>query len=265
MRRVAALVAALALTLAGCADGGSESAPPIERYVALGDSYTSGAGMAGTEPGTGLCAQSRLAYPQLVAAALDAALVDASCGGAATEHVTGPQPRPGGRSWPAQLDSVAAGTDVVSVGFGYNDLGLLGGLIGCAGTCEELRELPAQIGPRVGAVVDSVRAAAPDAEVLVVGYPRIAPDRGGCAALTVDPALAREVLAALSDALADAARAAGATYVDVYGASAGHDVCAGDEAWLSGATGSPDQRAPYHPRPGGHEAVAALVLAALGR
>ncbi len=154
---------------------------------------------------------------------------------------------------------------MVTVGFGYNDFHLLGELLGCTSACAGLRELPGQIGIRVAAVVESVRAAAPDAEVLVVGYPRMAPDRGTCAELDVDPALAREVLAALSEALADAARAAGATYVDAYAASAGHDVCAGDEAWLSGASGSPDQRAPYHPRPSGHEAVAALVLAALGR
>ncbi len=37
------------------------------------------------------------------------------------------------------------------------------------------------------------------------------------------------------------------TYVDVLGASAGHDICAGDQAWVNGVTRIPEVAVEYHP------------------
>ena len=118
-RLVAALLFAVPC-LAGCHQGQAARGND-ERYVALGDSYTSGAGLPGTRPGAAGCGQSALAYPTLVAKALDVRLTDVSCGGATTEDGT-----------ELQLDAVTRGTDLVTVGLGGNDFAwFLGAMFGC--------------------------------------------------------------------------------------------------------------------------------------
>jgi len=67
----------------------------------------------------------------------------------------------------------------------------------------------------------------------------------------------------LDDELSEAADSAGVTYVDVLGPSEGHDICAGDQAWVNGGTTLPGVAVGYHPFARGQRAVAGLVLAAL--
>ena len=53
-------------------------------------------------------------------------------------------------------------------------------------------------------------------------------------------------------------------YVDMLAASEGHDVCAGADAWISGATSDPDRPGvAMHPFAEEQAAVADLVAAAL--
>ena len=59
-----------------------------------------------------------------------------------------------------------------------------------------------------------------------------------------------------------AASDAGATFVEVYDASKGHDICAGDDAWVNGATATAGA-VQYHPFASGVRAVAHLVVAAV--
>ena len=59
-----------------------------------------------------------------------------------------------------------------------------------------------------------------------------------------------------------AAADAGVTFVDVHAASAGHEICTGDDAWLNG-TPATDAAAAYHPFASGERAIADLVLAAV--
>ncbi len=59
---------------------------------------------------------------------------------------------------------------------------------------------------------------------------------------------------AMDAAMREAAAAAGATFVEVLGPSEGHDICAGDDAWVNGFEAQPGVAAAYHPlarRPGG--------------
>ena len=68
---------------------------------------------------------------------------------------------------------------------------------------------------------------------MVVGYPRLLPTRGTCAAApfaTGDYPFARRVGILLNRSLRLAAAAHHATYVGTYGVSRGHDVCAGARA-----------------------------------
>ena len=280
------LVAALLLTVPGLTGCQEDSASLSgERYVALGDSFTSGAGLPQTHRGAFTCGQSSLNYPSLVAKAIGAKLVDVSCGGATTENGTQPQSL-GGEAWPPQLDAVTKGTDLVTVSLGGNDFSwYLGVMFGCttAATadptgdpCErqgtsletDLTALPPQIGARLEALLTEAHRRAPEAEVLLVGYPQPVPASGTCPELPLaagDYPFVRAQWEALDAAMREAASAASATFVDVLGPSEGHDICAGAEAWVNGLEAQPGVAAAYHPLASGQAAVAELVEQALQR
>jgi hypothetical protein len=124
--------------------------------------------------------------------------------------------------------------------------------------------------------VAAIRARAPRAAVVVVGYPRVVPPAGssGCAgpvglgwALDADEVAYLDALLAAYDraqraAVAALDRAAGPVdYVDVRTPSAGHDLCAGDAAWVSapvlGGLGFLGES--LHPKDAGMAAIAGLV------
>jgi len=279
----AALTAALALT--GCAPSGAPTGPaaapvapttgpadepatepPVRplRYVALGDSYTSGAGLPGSAPRG--CRRAPRAYPAQVALALDATYADASCSGARTVHVTKAQPHPGVAPNPPQLDLVRADTDVVSIGLGFNDGGFLRDLtLPGRDRSEAITHVPG-IGRALTRVVGRVRERAPEATVVLVGYPQLVPARGSCAVSPWSGRSRRQAFAAfdaLSRETAAVAAATGAVFVDVAAASAGHDVCAGSRAWVNGSQRRPGTASAYHPLQRGQDAVARLVVAAV--
>ena len=69
---------------------------------------------------------------------------------------------------------------------------------------------------------------------------------------------------ALGKATKAAAMASGAGYVDLLEASRGHDVCAGEDAWVNGIGNDLGRRAaPLHPFAEEQAAVAELVVAEL--
>jgi lysophospholipase L1-like esterase len=280
------LVTLAALALAGCTPGAPDTIavrPTVPQYVALGDSYTSGAGMSDVVVKAGSCGQSRKAYPFLVAEARDLSLVDMSCGNATTEDGTTAQTRPDGRSWPPQLSVLTKQTELVTVSIGLNDFSLFQDAVaGCASLASSdptgspcaddprtagWSAYPAQIGQRIAAYLGEVRTRAPKARIVVVGYPQIVPSSGTCPELPLAPgdyAFVRGLLEQAVDAQRQAAADAGVTYVDVYAQSAGHDICAGDDAWINGAQPQQDAAAAYHPFDTYQSAVAGMVEDALG-
>lgn len=265
---------------------GTDSGAEIARYVALGDSFTAAPFVPITDLADG-CFRSSGNYPALVAEGLDITEVtDVSCSGADTASVTGRQQVAGGRGTvPPQLRAVAADTDLVTIGLGGNDENLFALLVrSCAGLgpggavgapAEDCAlSLPADpaavvraTGRRVGAVVRAVQAKAPEATVVVVGYPRLVDPRRSCADLPLD-ARERRVVAGLesqlNDALARAARARGAAYVDLHPLSEGHEICS-DDPWVNGATTDQERALAFHPFAVEQEAVAAQVLALASR
>ncbi len=277
-----ALVLLAALATTGCdTDGGG--GPDFDRYVAMGDSFTSGAGLPRTRRDAFTCGQSPLNYPTLVAKSIGAKLVDVSCGGASTDSGTQPQPL-GAESWPPQLGAVTKGTDLVTVGLGGNDFSwYVAVMFSCttAGIAEptgnpcerqgtspesDVTALPPQIGARLEALLTEVNRRAPDARVLLVGYPQPVPADGTCPELPLaagDYPFVREQWEALNAAMREAAEAAGATFVDVLGPSEGHDICAGAEAWVQGFEAEVGVATSYHPLASGQAAVAELVEQAL--
>jgi lysophospholipase L1-like esterase len=278
------LVLGLLVLLAGCggqdASGPSAAAPAravVRSYVALGDSYTSAPYVYLTDVADG-CLRSDHDYPSLVARALHVhRFHDASCAGATTRDLTRRQRTLPLRhlSVPPQLRSVGPGTDLVTVGIGGNDFGIFGRLVGCASAgCRPAAVAPgversiARLRPRLADVLRLVQQRAPDATVLLIGYPKIAPDRRGCADL---PGLSAGELwmlnrlnRLLDEAMRAAARAAGVGYVDVYAASRGHDICA-PVPWVNGVHTDTHRAAAMHPFGVEQRAVARLVVARLSR
>jgi lysophospholipase L1-like esterase len=260
---------------------GTHRSHVIHRYVALGDSYTAGAGIP---PGdlTG-CYRSRRNYPHHIDDRLDTRrkdeLQDASCGAATTASVENAQTTFTSTN-PPQLSAVDDHTDLVTVSLGVNDAGLAQLLYACgalapsdpAGApCETsfntaqgnslLTNMPA-VGEGVERVLGLVKAQAPHARVLLVGYPQLVPPTGMCAQLPFaagDYAYVRTFFTTLDATMEMAAARAGVDYVDVLKASRGHDVCAGSEAWVDGVVATGRAMA-YHPFANEQRAVASLVL-----
>ena len=253
-----------------------------DEYVALGDSYTAGPLIAPEDPNGEVCARSLANYPHLLATRLEVeTLHDVSCSGASTAALTRPQTGLFGTNAP-QLGALAESTDLVTLGIGGNDFAVFGRLVtGCARArstdpegapcAERLAGVTDDFGQtreRVADALEEIRRRSPDAEVLLVGYPQLAPTQGACPDVLPfadgDYAFARHVERELNQALQEAARSADVKFVDVAGPSAGHDACAGDEAWVNGSRTVEGRALSYHPFERGMTAVADLVYAELG-
>ena len=292
-------IAAAALLLTGCTRGSaapdpaaSSSAPasstapePVGRYVALGDSYAAGPLIPTTDLAGG-CARSDHNYPHLLADALDVHdLVDVTCSGATTRDLTHVQRPFGDARIPPQMRAVTADTSLVTLTIGGNDLDLFSTLVR---TCTQLRSSDPQGAPcarrlaargpdldgavatissNVADALRTIRRKAPDAKILLVGYLRLVPDRGSCVGLPLaggDYAEGRRISQGLDRALRKAARRTGTTFVDMYSASTGHDICS-DTPWVNGNVTVREKALAYHPFASGMRADAREILRALGR
>jgi len=285
-RRLATGLTALAVTSAsaGAAHAGAAPPPPAmpQKYVALGDSYTSSpmTGMPIGEP-VG-CSRTQNNYPRQIAAVLRVAdFVDASCGSATTRDLFAAQNVFGGSNAP-QLDSVDAATTLVTLGIGGNDLGLMGWFQRCSylaapncvdqwapGEPDVLVQRISKIAVNVDKALRVIHHRAPHARVMVVGYPVVAPTAGiGCLPQlpigNSDVAYLRDLQQHLNEMLSWAAFLNQATYVDTYSPSIGHDPCQMDGVkWIEGMV--PDNpAAALHPNLMGQMAMADEILAEVG-
>jgi lysophospholipase L1-like esterase len=258
--------------------------PPV-RYVAMGDSFSSGPLVSLPQPGSPLgCFRSNNNYPALVARALRvASFTDVSCDGARTDHMTRAQTGLlGGRSNPPQFGALTRDTTLVSLTIAGNDIGFSRSFK-CAvyaftaphgapcmkvftrsGT-DQYRVAIRAAAPNVGAVLRGIRARAPYADVYLLNYPRLLPATGpGCFPVIPvargDVRYLRGVQEDLHRMLAGQAAAAGVTYVDV--SAPGHDMCQRvDRRWVEGIPARP--AAPVHPNAAGMRAMAHFLLAAI--
>lgn len=287
------VMAAVTLTVAAAlavapthAPGAPASLPDARvRYVALGDSFTTGPLIPQVVPALG-CVRSTHDYPALVAAALGTrSFTDVSCSGADTTDLRNPQAT-GFAVVPPQLAALSPGTDLVTLGIGGNDFSVYRRLVS---VCPRVRVLDPggapcrahfrgsggdrllaavrRTGDRLDRAVARIRARSPRATVLVVGYPRVAPARGTCPDVLPfadgDYRYADLVERRLNAQLRQAARGNGAGFVDTYAASRGHDACAGAEAWVNGQRTEVGRALAYHPFRAYMDAVARLVATRL--
>ncbi len=260
---VACVLTALAL-LTGCGStrspseqGEVEAAPRFEEYVALGDSFSAGPFIPNTEVQTG-CFRSDHNYASLLAQALEVKVFrDVTCGGAQTKHLRQRHPTLAGPTVPAQDKALTPGTDLVTVGLGGNDFNLFGaGLI--RGALPDLGVLPA-IGDNLRKGLRDVRRAAPDAKVVLVGYPRLVDYGTSCPGrLPFTPTQISTMYAVqgeLNLVMRRAAAAAEVVFVDLLKASRGHGICSRDP-WVNGRQSRPGVAAAYHPMPAEMSAAA---------
>jgi len=299
VRRLATLLVVALLGLSGCGTdgattgsdkipgGSASSATTIHRYVALGDSYTAAPYVYLTDVANG-CLRSNGNYPALLAQRLGVAKhVDVSCSGATSKDLFGRQGTFQQQTVPPQLAAVTRDTDLVTIGIGGNDFGLFGSLVG---TCPisgpqgrifapsdgvrcgqvDLRKASADV-RRIGALITrdlrAIHRKAPDATVVLVGYPRILDPSRSCP--KVLPVAPRDSIAldavtrSLSQQMKAAAARTGSVFVDLYAASKGHDVCAGKDAWVNGVRTDTSRAAALHPFAEEQRAAAGLIAQAL--
>lgn len=252
----------LLATPAGAAP--AEDASVLDSYVALGDSFSAGPLVARPDGPAAGCLRSDRNFPSLVAERGGVPeLIDVSCSGATTADLFAPRVTPQG-TFPAQLDALGEDTEGVTLTLGAEDVGLLDALAGCAtGTCDSSTGFGPRIeqtAPRIAAVLAAIGERAPDARVLVVGYPDVLPASGpGCAPFRPADDL-RDAQTALNAVLEQQADAAGAEFVDTRDRFVGHDLCRGPGArWVEG----PSAAGPVHPTAQGAVELAGEVLAAL--
>lgn len=287
---VAAVLAAPNAPRAPVPQGAAAGAGPTVSgpVVALGDSYTAGElaplSFSGKSPG---CLRSSSAYPAQVAKALGASgtFVDAACGGAGVKEMSRPQRTYLGTN-PPQLSVLAPDDALVMLTLGGDDMGFLHVLDTCMGLSitdldgspcrsryteggtDQLAAKVAIEAPRLTAVLDAIHALAPRARLLLIGYPDVLPRGGGCWPVVPitdgDIAYLRGIEMQLNSTLAAAAAASGATFVDTFTPTIGHDFCQRSSVKDVEGLVPTSLAAPFHPNARGQAAIAAAVLASLG-
>lgn len=259
----------------GSKDAGTPGAE-VTSYVALGDSYTSAPFVPRTDLAAG-CFRSDGNYPSLLADELDPRrFTDVSCSAAETEDVTAAQATAGGRGRvPPQLRAVDESTDLVTIGIGANDEGLFATLVsrctaGSTDFCTDAlvsgsRDVLTRTRDRLVGVLRALMRRAPEATVVLVGYPRLVAADRSCADIPVPRGLLDDVAGVesrLNRTMREAAASAGATYVDMHRASRGHEICS-PEPWVNGRRTDQQRALAFHPFAAGQAAVAEQVLEVL--
>jgi GDSL-like Lipase/Acylhydrolase family len=292
--RLVAVLAASSLmvtAVSGAASAATRSgtlrAASALNYVSLGDSYTAGPLIPDLTGSPAGCARSTHSYPFLVAAADSAAsFTDVSCQGADTSNMTHSESVPLGSN-PPQDNALSSSTTLVTLQIGGNDINFSNIIINCttlsltepfgapckkhytSGGKDRLKEAIEATAPKVAADLQGIHADAPNARVLLVGYPVILPNSGdGCWPVVPiafgDVPYLRGVEQELNAMLATEAAANSATFVDTYTASIGHDVCQSPGVkWVEGLIPT-SPAAPFHPNALCEKSMAQQVLAALG-
>lgn len=274
----------LSLTLAALAvlAALAASAAAAPNYVALGDSYVAGPLIPNPVLPLG-CLKSNNNYPHLAAPGIGLQLRDPSCSGATTEDMTQPQNVDPDGPNPPQFNSLDGETDVVSLTIGGNDIGFSEIALSCitfnpfsspcknkyaSGGQDQISDRIAETAPKVAAVLQGIGAKAPGAEVFVLNYPAIFPESGfGCWPQMpigfADVPYLRAKEKELNAMLATQAAAHGATLVNWYQASIGHDACKGSlTRWVEPVIpGNP--AAPIHPNKAGMQGAATILVAAV--
>lgn len=240
----AAGLATMAMALGAAAIPAEAAPPPRVDYVALGDSYAAGQGAAPyTDPG---CFVSRKGYPVISDTLKEIQLTaNAGCSGYTIQNVVNSLP---GR--------VSSGTEIVTVTVGGNDLGTTNVLLSCLpnpnspecgsamGTART-RLTDGSFAGELGAMVGAIRFHAPNAKVVLTGYPRLfSPDHAFAP-------VANTMADGLNLVIANVAAGTGSQFVDVSEAFATHGIGSA-EPWINFSAAGIQDPANFHPNSQGY-------------
>jgi lysophospholipase L1-like esterase len=215
-------------------------------YVALGDSYSSGVGTRTYISDGTSCQRSTYAYPYLIAQQRGFALSFQACSGAKVPDVTS-----------NQLGALSTGTAYVTLSVGGNDAGFSSVITECAqpgwmSDCDGAintaqsyinNTLPGSL----STLYASIRTKAPNAKVVIVGYPRVFNGEDCNAGTWFSPSeetRLNQTADLLNSKLSAAASAKGFAFANPTSRFVGHAVCDSVE-WLNGLS-SPVSES-YHP------------------
>ncbi|WP_432742347.1 SGNH/GDSL hydrolase family protein [Streptomyces sp. JH002] len=253
----AASVIVFALLLALLGISPAQAAGPA--YVALGDSYSSGNGAGNYIDSSGDCHRSNNAYPARWAAAnAPSSFTFAACSGAVTTDVIN-----------NQLGALNASTGLVSITIGGNDAGFADAMTTCVtssdSTClnrlaTATNYINTTLLARLDAVYSQIKARAPNARVVVLGYPRmyLASNPWYCLGLSNTKRAAINTTAdTLNSVISSRATAHGFRFGDVRPTFNNHELCSGND-WLHSLT-LPVWES-YHPTSTGHQSGYLPVL-----
>jgi len=281
-RRIPLILTALVLGLAATFGGGAPqaaAAPNQIKYAALGDSFAAGSTIdVDYAPGrTSIwCDRTEAGYPVVVADDQSLSLSYVACSGATTADILGAQ-RTATRPVPPQTSALNNNTKVVTLTIGGNDVGF-GALASCFGAAVQQRLNPADVcasfldttvfssklvalGQSLGSALMRIHEQAPNAKILVSGYPIILGPLGGnlvCSSYVLAVFAVNNANTQLNEAIAQtvgvlALSGMPVTYVDVASSFAQHGYCEAD-SWI-GPT--------LHPSIAGQQAYAAAFEAAM--
>lgn len=242
---VAAAAAATSLVISAA------PAQAASSYVALGDSYSSGTGTRSYISDGTSCQRSVYAYPSLIASAKGLSLNFRACSGARIPDVTN-----------TQLSALTTSTTHVSISVGGNDAGFADVLTECAmpawssdcnGAIDAAQSYITNILPgKLSTLYASIRSKAPNAKVVVVGYPRIFMGED-CNAFTwfspTEQTRLNQTADLLNSKTSAAAGAKAFSFANPTSRFIGHAVC-DDVEWLNGLSNPVSES--YHPNKPGH-------------
>jgi lysophospholipase L1-like esterase len=263
----------------------------IGNYVALGDSYSSGEGdppyLSGTNiSGVDTCHRSALSYPfdtEIALGFFSQSFSFHACSGATIQDFSDANQAD---HEPAQLSWLNSQTGLVTLTIGGNNADFKDVMESCV--IAEVTGVSCQSlwNSKVNAAINlmgtnrsnnpeslvqlyqKIKAKAPNAKILVVGYPRLFPANppGSCATgvpglyfSQSDMSWVNSEIQKLDGVIKAAAVSGGVSYVDTYSVFSGHELC----------TSNPDinsvvlpTEGSFHPNINGHDALAQLVEAA---
>ncbi|MGW6730987.1 SGNH/GDSL hydrolase family protein [Nocardia sp. NPDC055029] len=264
-RSIARSLTTAALTC-GLAAGGIATADPAAttgaEYVSLGDSFISVGSYLTTSLNSD-CAQASDDVGHLVAAQMPGVgFTDLACGGTTADLVE------------KSAAGLSSATRYVSISTGGNNedfyMGLLENCLTTAGNCtpgfrQEAEAKLDRLGARLDSTYAAVRAKAPHAKIVVLGYLRLLPDNSaGC---IIDLTMGQDVVDfgnhiqhRLNDEIARAGERAGFTMVNTW-QDGRNSVCAPDGQRHVSITGigPGDEALAYHPTITGRRYTAGLI------
>lgn len=228
-------------------------------YAALGDSYASGTGTR--EYYDSACQRSNHSYAIQLAAGLGLRVFHAACAGARIPDVRA-----------NQLGVLSTATNLVTISIGGNDAGFSHVITQCAkpfpftcgGDINNARSFITNTLPgQLDTLYTEIRRRAPNAQVIVVGYPRLFNGEQCNAGARISPdeqSSLNSVADLLASKTAAVAAAHGFGFIDARGPFNTHRIC-DDEEWLNGLSNPIGES--YHPNRLGHDAFTLLIAGRL--